>query len=48
MYPIQKMAFFINFSLFQRLHQLNITGKLDNQTLTKMKSPRCGIFLAFN
>ncbi|CAF0826340.1 unnamed protein product [Brachionus calyciflorus] len=28
-------------TLFQRLHNLNITGKLDNQTVAKMKSPSC-------
>lgn len=29
-------------SLFQRLHNLNVTGELDNQTVSKMLAPRCG------
>lgn len=28
---------------YQRLHRLKPTGELDEDTLGKMKSPRCGI-----
>ncbi len=31
------------YSLFQRNHHLNVTGSLDNSTIAKMASPRCGL-----
>lgn len=39
---------FFDASLFQKVSGLTVSGKLDEETLAKMRGPRCGVEDPFN